>query len=664
MPQTQIPVMESFTIPITEWKTVDAGKNTIRIKGVALKGNVVSLNQRQYIAKELMKSTNTFINKPVNLHHANPNQEKTNIGRLTWMDWDPTAELLTYEAEITKQPYVDMLRNKSAEIRGVSIQANFLHNKCPDCQTKFYEEATFQRHMWDRHFKKVSAVPHGIIGEALTLVLSPEVPGYEGTTVELAETARRETLRLLETVIKTEQEKENYMNTLTSKVTSWKAPEPQKPKEEITENLEDDLVTIQKQIDTLEKQRYPPTQEDSEEKKHQRAQLDILYAKKQKMLGTINPDNQKSNEIALLTPNIRESAPKLKLGEPFADYVDFADCVASNSGKENPEAYCGTIKKQTEETLHYTKMVTDKINELVFAVNNLPADDKTWIHQIGEVKQNILNELENIRLTIKETQTSLSNIPADDKTWEQKLSTLEISTQNSVQKLTETVNNLPKPDITLPTRLTEAENHINKLTETIGKTPTQIAEKIAEAKNQIAESIPKDFISHIELQKITDSIPKDTLTHVEFTKTLESLPKPYDDTQMKTSLSTFETKLSTLTSENKTLKETLQIETAKHDKAVSELKETVSKQKTDFDNLLAAADKNIKEEVGKRETQIEELKRQVTEKDKQLKETLELATRVENIEDKLPSNYKGHSPKNQPPPRPLVKDPMTPEVKP
>jgi hypothetical protein len=33
---------------------------------------------------------------------------------------------------------------------------------------------------------------------------------------------------------------------------------------------------------------------------------------------------------------------------PFAGYADFADCVAKNQEKSNPEAYCGAIQKQAE----------------------------------------------------------------------------------------------------------------------------------------------------------------------------------------------------------------------------------------------------------------------------------------------------------------------------
>lgn len=36
--------------------------------------------------------------------------------------------------------------------------------------------------------------------------------------------------------------------------------------------------------------------------------------------------------------------------KPFADYKDFADCVAKNKDKDNPEAYCATIQRQVEDT--------------------------------------------------------------------------------------------------------------------------------------------------------------------------------------------------------------------------------------------------------------------------------------------------------------------------
>ena len=39
----------------------------------------------------------------------------------------------------------------------------------------------------------------------------------------------------------------------------------------------------------------------------------------------------------------------MRKGAPFADYKDFADCVAKNADKDDPEAYCGKIKHQVED---------------------------------------------------------------------------------------------------------------------------------------------------------------------------------------------------------------------------------------------------------------------------------------------------------------------------
>lgn len=40
---------------------------------------------------------------------------------------------------------------------------------------------------------------------------------------------------------------------------------------------------------------------------------------------------------------------KMQFGEPFAGYSDFADCVAQNQDKDNPEAYCGSLQHKAEE---------------------------------------------------------------------------------------------------------------------------------------------------------------------------------------------------------------------------------------------------------------------------------------------------------------------------
>jgi len=204
---------EKFSWMAPEFKVMDSGKNTIRIRGVALKGNVVSRNKRRYVADALNKSAYTWIGKPVTINHDMTRK----VGDVKWMEYEDGA--LEYLADIKKQPYVDMLRNKSADIRGVSIEAAYLHNQCPRCNEKFYTEEDFHKHMHDEHFIKTDPTlePHGIIGQALSLVLSPEEPGYSGTSIDLMEMYEKPVLRLLETVITTEKEKTSYMKAIKGK---------------------------------------------------------------------------------------------------------------------------------------------------------------------------------------------------------------------------------------------------------------------------------------------------------------------------------------------------------------------------------------------------------------------------------------------------------------
>ena len=117
---------------------------------------------------------------------------------------------LEYLATIKKQPYVDMVREQSKDVKGVSIEANYLDNVCPECGERFYSEESFSKHMKDVHLIETNPTlqPHGIHYTALSLVLTPEVPGVSGTTVELMETANDQN-RLFEMVIANKEPSEN-----------------------------------------------------------------------------------------------------------------------------------------------------------------------------------------------------------------------------------------------------------------------------------------------------------------------------------------------------------------------------------------------------------------------------------------------------------------------
>jgi len=74
---------------------------------------------------------------------------------------------------------------------------------------------------------------------------------------------------------------------------------------------------------------------------------------------------------------------------PFADYEDFDACVAANSDKDDPEAYCGAIKDQVEasefegERIHdtaekYHVRPETAVNILAEAELHLDEDDPCW----------------------------------------------------------------------------------------------------------------------------------------------------------------------------------------------------------------------------------------------------------------------------------------------
>ncbi len=150
--------------------------------------------------------------KPVTINH----DPSKNVGNVVWMEYSDASDALEYLADVNKQPYVDMIRNKSATVRGVSIEAGYLHNLCPEClkkgkELKFYSEEEFRKHMAEEHFVKVATLePHGMLGTALSVVLSPEEPGYAGTTIEPLTETVSQLSRLCETITKTKMEEEEY----------------------------------------------------------------------------------------------------------------------------------------------------------------------------------------------------------------------------------------------------------------------------------------------------------------------------------------------------------------------------------------------------------------------------------------------------------------------
>ena len=178
------------------------GKHTLRIKGEAMRGDNFSKNNRKYLREELIKSARTMINKPVDVNHNTGKR----VGNILWCEFDETDNKLEYIANINKEPYVTLLRNKSPLIRGVSVTADYLYNECYRCNKKFESSEAWEDHMRNEEFiTNFTSVPRGIVFQGLSIVEAPESPGIDTTTYEIMETKGRGLNELFETVLKEKQ---------------------------------------------------------------------------------------------------------------------------------------------------------------------------------------------------------------------------------------------------------------------------------------------------------------------------------------------------------------------------------------------------------------------------------------------------------------------------
>jgi len=240
-------IKESFEwMAAPDFQVINTGKNTVTIKGVAVRKGQISRNRRRYVDEELKMAARTWIGKPVTINHApwdrsHPMYDGRKVpGNVRWMEYNKGA--MEYQIDIKKQPYVDLIRNKSVDVKGVSIEADYIYNRCSRCGKNFYTQEEFENHMINEEFiRNFEYEPHQILGRAVSLVLSPEQPGVQGTTIELMEKYQRPKFKgfsqLLETVTTYEKKKETYMKKLEGKAVL--TPQGRKTVKQLKEQAED-----------------------------------------------------------------------------------------------------------------------------------------------------------------------------------------------------------------------------------------------------------------------------------------------------------------------------------------------------------------------------------------------------------------------------------------
>jgi hypothetical protein len=363
-------IMESFrwTQGLDSFKTLDAGPNTIKIKGKALTSGTVSLNHRKYIDSEILRAARTLIGKPITCNHQ-PDQI---VGNVDWAEYENGA--LEYLATIKKQPYVDLLRNKSTDIKGVSVEASMLYSECTICHRKFETDKAWRDHMVNEEMvKDLPSEPHGINFQALSLVLAPQVPGVQDTTIELAETALG-LERLFEMVIQRGEKMDG----------------------KVEEN-----ILISKSG----------------------------FEKPRKTIETI------AKEYGL---NLQ------RLGEPFAQYSSFTACVNQNQDKDDPEGFCATIMRATEERVtdeavrKELKLATESMSRVETELDGLAERYNTTGLAINKWKQEIDRKVSEALNLISKGTTEIAalkeSIP-ERKEMLKLIETQQITLENTRDKL-------------------------------------------------------------------------------------------------------------------------------------------------------------------------------------------------------------------------------------
>lgn len=414
----------------------------------------------------MVRAARTLVGKPITINH----DLRRIVGHV--IDAEEENNAIEYVGEINKREYVQKLldaKKLSGEsyyqkwlknpITSLSVEADYRHNCCIECGQSFYDQETFEKHMWESHkVKNFKFEPRGILMKALSLVEPPEKPGVLGTTIELMEKAGNMSrlIEILSTDLKNEMEWRKEMKKVAAVTPEKriaaippkiKEQEDEEPKEACPEGQHRDPETGKcvpdepKEAKEQTQQELPeptvapavtcpegfkddghghctpiewtelgptakvPAPQITPEPTIEVPKVDVptpapapivgpvleqegtqlppapfptappeaptAITKEcpegshyDKLAGTCVPDLIQEQPPGLEgrvdagAPIVSEITlpPMLKLGEPFADYTSFDDCVSKNRGKvDDPEAYCATIKRKVEgETVSET----------------------------------------------------------------------------------------------------------------------------------------------------------------------------------------------------------------------------------------------------------------------------------------------------------------------
>ena len=316
-------LIESFSWFRPELKTTGQTGNKLRIRGKAI-FPTISGNNREYIARELELSARTLANVPIDVNHEYDLWESLKVaseekgmpftvpapkykGNVSDAEWDDNC--VEYAAEINNPEYVAKIKDRQSimegnmtreeykakwgkePIYGVSISASYRYADTEGDKTK----------------------PHGLMFRRLSLVEDPERPGVKGTTISVMET---------QGIHEESLEEASAVNLLLRDVA------PSEVVEAYRQEVMDKMTDVR---------------EFASDDAHGKSALKAA------------PSKPIAKETVVEAPKVEKTLSELtgfteaQLGEPFANYKNFADCVAKNKDKGDANAYCGAIKHKVED---------------------------------------------------------------------------------------------------------------------------------------------------------------------------------------------------------------------------------------------------------------------------------------------------------------------------
>jgi hypothetical protein len=460
--------------------------------------------------------------------------------------------------KLSESEYVDKWGKKP--LLGVSVDADFIKLRCNQCGKDFFNPKEYEQHMIEDEFiRNFDYEPRGLAYRGLSLVEPPERPGITGADFEVMETSQHGFSSLLETVIEYKKLEEQYMKKHIETPVAITAPktlalgtvakeqeehpadkedpedyfkptneqDEEKEEDEVSEQEEDDEEEAVTEQDEDEDEDELAEQEDDEdeeeltetEEEEEVEDADTMLAHDEASTPTpapavpataepvpITPAEQPKIEAPVVTvpvPPEEESVAAtemLRLGEPFASYSDMDDCIAKNPDKEDPAAYCASIKQKSEGDTPPATETSMNVYETNKSIMKLMEWNSTkgYIRDVrnAEATNKLIESLLKVKKRIAKTNKTINKLTENyNNALKELAKSINNSNSRSAKTLTESINtsftSLPKDDLSWKTSVKKLDKattkNLKELKKQIHKTTKQVAKEVRIMKQSIRE---------------------------------------------------------------------------------------------------------------------------------------------------------------------------------